>query len=45
MATEGRLYVKHGAALREIGFLETPHRLWPQAKTVGHRFGKCHAAF
>lgn len=34
-ATEGRLYVKHGAALREITFLETPSRLWPQAKTVG----------
>ncbi len=34
-ATEGRLYVKHGAALVEIGFLETPARLWPQAKTVG----------
>ena len=34
-ATEGRLYVKHGAALREIGFMETPGQLWPQARTVG----------
>lgn len=35
MATEGRLYVKHGAALREIGFVETPSRIWAQAKTIG----------
>lgn len=34
-ATEGRLHVKHGAALREIGFLEMPGRLLPQVKTVG----------
>ena len=35
MAAEGRLYVKHGAALVEIGFLELPNRLLPQIKTVG----------
>lgn len=35
MATEGRLYVKSGAALREINFLEMPNQLWPQVKTVG----------
>ena len=35
MATEGQLYVKHGVALREIGFLEMPGRLLPQVKTVG----------
>lgn len=34
MATEGRLYVKCGAALREVAFLETPARLWSQARTV-----------
>jgi len=34
-AAEGRLYVKHGAALVEIGFLELPARLLPQLKTVG----------
>ncbi len=35
MATDGRLYVKSGAALREIDFLEMPQQLWPQVKTVG----------
>ena len=34
-ATEGRLHIKHGAALLEIGFLELPGRLLPQVKTVG----------
>ena len=34
-AARGRLYVKHGAALVEIGFLELPNRLLPQIKTVG----------
>ena len=34
-AAEGRLHVKHGAALVEIGFLELPGRLLPQVKTVG----------
>ena len=34
-AAGGRLYVKHGAVLVEIGFLELPNRLLPQIKTVG----------
>ena len=34
-ATAGRLYIKSGAALREIDFLETPHQIMPNTKTVG----------
>jgi len=34
-ATEGRLYIKSGASLREIDFIEMPGQIWPQAKTVG----------
>jgi hypothetical protein len=35
ISTAGRLYVKSGAALREIDFLETPHQILPHTKTVG----------
>ena len=34
-ATKGRLHIKHGVALCEIGFLEMLGRLLPQVKTVG----------
>lgn len=34
-ATDGRLYVKSGDALREVEFLETPGRLLATLKTVG----------
>ena len=34
-AAEGRLSVKQGMALSEIGFVETQHGIWPHVKTVG----------
>ncbi len=34
-ATEGRLYIKQGGSLLEIGFTETPNGTWPHVKAIG----------
>ncbi len=35
MVTGGRLYVQQGASLLEVGFVETPQRVWPRVSVVG----------
>jgi hypothetical protein len=35
MITEGRLYLKQGASLLEVDFVETPQRVWPRIRVVG----------
>jgi len=35
MGADGRLYVKQGASLLEIGFLETPYKILPRLEPVG----------